>query len=272
MQIGEVSKILGLKPETIRYYEKEGLVTPQRKNGGTFREYSMWNFFELCECRRLRLMNFSISETKRLLKADTVDEVIDIQSKKQIELYDEANQKMMLAAEIKSLTERISTAFLNIGNYWFSAEEEKFCIHITQRSGQQYTDIDTNDPYLKSWIDNHPFINIGMRVPIENIQKQQEQNEMFFCASPLHFKLLHLPEQKVFCIPGQVYLHTVLDIGGYGDLTLKMLEPVLEYAESRGIEIEDYIIGEYLTRHMEGESLHRYIEIKVPTKIGNAPI
>ena len=71
LQIGEISKILGLKPETIRYYEKERIVSPQRKKNGTFREYNIWDFFDLMECRRFREMNFSIKEVKRLLRAES---------------------------------------------------------------------------------------------------------------------------------------------------------------------------------------------------------
>lgn len=107
LQIGEISKILGVKPETIRYYEKEQIVSPQRKKNGTFREYSIWDFFDLMECRRFREMDFSIKEVKRLLKAERWDEIIKMLSEKRHELYTGANQKLLLATEMEALTDRI---------------------------------------------------------------------------------------------------------------------------------------------------------------------
>lgn len=266
LQIGEISKILGVKPETIRYYEQEQIVSPQRKKSGTFREYGIWELFDLLECRRFREMDFSIKDVKRLLKADNWDELIKMLSQKQFDLYAEANQKLLLATEMKALTDRISNAFLNIGNYWFKAEPEKIGIHLTERNGRRYADLDTNNLCLQSWLSRHSFVSTYMHILVEDIIEHRDRNEWFLCTNREQFELLGLPEQEVFHIPEQVYLHTVLDIGGKEDTTLKMLEPVLSYVKNRGIEIDNYIIGEYLMRCHEGRTFHRYVEIMVPIK------
>lgn len=266
LQIGEISKVLGMKPETIRYYEKEQIVSPRRKRSGTFREYSIWDFFDLMECRRFREMDFSIKDVKRLLKAENWDEIIEMLSKKQLEIHTEANQKLLLAAEMKSLTDRIRNAPLNVGNYWFRAEPEKIGFHLTERYGKEYADVDTNNPCLQSWLGSGPFVSSYMHVLVEDILRRQDRNEAFLCTSLAHFKMLGLPEQEIFHIPEQVYLHTVLDIGGIENLTVNMLEPVLAHTASRGIEIDNYVVGEYLIGCHEGETFHRYVEIMVPVK------
>lgn len=266
MQIGEISKILSMKPEAIRYYEQEQIVSPQRKNGGTFRKYSIWDFADLCECRRFRQMGFSIKDVKRMMKADNLEEIIKVLSEKHLEIYAEATQKLLLAKEIKSLSDRVNNAPLNINNYWFKTEEEKIGIHLTQRCGKQYTDVDTNNPYLRNWLDSNPFVKSYMRILTEDIQEQRDRNEWFLCTSLTQFKMLHLPDQEIFHIPEQVYLHTVLDIGGKESQPLKMLEPTLTYVKEKGIEIDNYMIGEFLARYYDGLTLHRYIEIMVPIK------
>lgn len=266
LRIGEISKILGVRPETIRYYEQEQIVSPQRKKSGTFREYGIWDLFDLLECRRFREMDFSIKDVKLLLKTDNWDELIELLSKKQLEIFAEANQKLLLATEMKTLTDRITNASLNIGNYWFKAEPEKIGIHLTERNGRHYADLDTNNFYLQSWLGKHSFVSTYMHVLVKDILEHRDRNEWFLCTSREQFEMLGLLEQETFHIPEQVYLHTVLDIGGKEDLTLKMLEPVLSYVKNRGIEIDDYIIGEYLMRCYEGKVFHRYAEIMVPVK------
>lgn len=265
MQIGEISRVLGMKPETIRYYEKEGIISPQRKKGGTFRKYSMWDFFDLHECRRFRLMDFSIKDIKRLMRNESLEEIAKMLSEKQLEIYAEANQKLLFAAEMKSLADRISNAPLNIGNYWFKAEEEKIGINLTERCGKRYADPDADSLYLQSWLGSY-LIGAHMHVLADDIMERRDRNEWFLCTSLAYFKALHLPEQEIFHIPEQVYLHTVLDIGGKESLAAKMLEPVLAYVKDKGIEIDNYIIGEFLVRCREGRTLHRYVEVMVPIK------
>lgn len=266
MQIGEISRVLGMKPETIRYYEKERIVSPRRKRGGTFREYSIWDFFYLRECRRFRLMDFSIKDVKRLMTTEALEEIVELLSEKQREISAEADQKLLLAAELKSLADRIGNAPLNIGNYWFKVEEEKIGIHLTERRGKHYADVDVNNPCLQSWLDNKPFIDAYMHVLVDDVLEHRDRNEWFLCTRPAHFKLLGLLEEETFRIPEQVYLHTVLDMGGRNELTVKMLEPVLAYIKDKGIETDGYIIGEFLMHCRDGDSFHRYVEIMVPVK------
>lgn len=266
MRIGEISKILNLKPETIRYYEQEGIIYPHRKGDSAFREYNIWDFLELCECRRLRQMDFGIKDIKRLMKSESLAEVITALFEKHAEILKTVNRKIVLAAEVKSLADRIRNAPLNIGNYWFKREEEKIGIYFTKRTGTQYADVDTNNPYLQKWLANNLFINGYISVRVDDILAQRDRNDWFFCTSLINFQMLHLPEQGVIHIPEQMYLHTVLDIGEKESLTLEMMEPVLDYIKSKGLETENYIIGEIMMRCYEGKTLHRYVEIMAPIK------
>ena len=266
MQIGEISRVLRLKPETIRYYEKEGIVSPRRKGEGTFREYSIWDFFDLLECRRFREMDFSIKDVKRLMKAEKLDVITEMLREKRQELCGRADQMLSLAAEMESLTDRVSNAPLNIGNYWFKTEEEKIGIHFTERYSKRYADVDVNNQNLQSWLGKSPFVNAYMHVLVQDIQDHLDRNEWFLCTSLARFQEMGLPEQETFRIPGRVYLHTILDIGGRESLTVKMLEPVLEHVTRRGIGIDDYVVGEFLMCSYEGKTLHRYVEVMIPVK------
>ncbi|EMY5617395.1 MerR family DNA-binding transcriptional regulator, partial [Providencia stuartii] len=40
MKIGEVSKLFNIPRETIRFYEKEGLIVPPNRNDNNYRSYS----------------------------------------------------------------------------------------------------------------------------------------------------------------------------------------------------------------------------------------
>lgn len=66
MNIGEASRLSGLPPKTLRYYEEVGLVTPARSTNG-YRNYRERDVHMLRFLQRSRSLGFSIDEARRLL-------------------------------------------------------------------------------------------------------------------------------------------------------------------------------------------------------------
>jgi DNA-binding transcriptional MerR regulator len=67
MQIGEVAEQTGLSLRTIRYYEEVGLVTPSARTSGGFRLYSETDLARLRLVRRMKPLEFSLEEMRRVL-------------------------------------------------------------------------------------------------------------------------------------------------------------------------------------------------------------
>ena len=61
-KIGEVSKILNISKEMIRYYEKQGILKPSRKEDNNYRTYSVMDVFLL---RNSPIANFCKSPGKK---------------------------------------------------------------------------------------------------------------------------------------------------------------------------------------------------------------
>ncbi len=66
MKIKEVEARVGLPAANIRYYEKEGLLHPERDTGNNYREYTQEHVKRLEEIKKLRLLGISIREIKKL--------------------------------------------------------------------------------------------------------------------------------------------------------------------------------------------------------------
>ncbi len=67
LAIGEVSRISGCKVETIRYYERIGLLSPPARTAGRHRQYSRDHLKRLVFIRRARKLGFSLDEIRSLL-------------------------------------------------------------------------------------------------------------------------------------------------------------------------------------------------------------
>ncbi len=109
MKIGEVSKVVGITPRTIRYYEELGLLPPIAHTDGGTRKYTSRDIARLTRIKELQtIFGFSLGDIKILLMAEDDYERLreewkNTQSKKrQREIIQEAkkvNDSMLLEIE-----------------------------------------------------------------------------------------------------------------------------------------------------------------------------
>jgi MerR family mercuric resistance operon transcriptional regulator len=66
--IGSVARRTGTNVETIRYYERVGLLPAPARSAGGYRLYGVQHVKRLTFIRRARGLGFSIAEIRRLLK------------------------------------------------------------------------------------------------------------------------------------------------------------------------------------------------------------
>jgi len=66
-KIGDVAKLTGMSSDTLRYYEKFGLIPMVSRNTSGIRQYSDKDISRLKFIKRAQRMNFSLNEIKELL-------------------------------------------------------------------------------------------------------------------------------------------------------------------------------------------------------------
>lgn len=111
MQISEVSRKYGLTPETLRYYEKEGLIGPVPKEKSGVRNYREEDIKRIEFIKCMRSAGLEISFLKRYIKLfeqgeSTVNErkllleeqrkILKSKLEKMQEAYDKLNYKIDL--------------------------------------------------------------------------------------------------------------------------------------------------------------------------------
>jgi MerR family Zn(II)-responsive transcriptional regulator of zntA len=67
MRIGELSKNTGFQVETLRYYEKQGLLSPVSRSESGYREYNKDSLKQLQFIRQAKSVGFSLKEITELL-------------------------------------------------------------------------------------------------------------------------------------------------------------------------------------------------------------
>ena len=112
LTIKEIAELFQIPASTLRFWERKGLITPDRNNSSGYREYSPQLIEELCDIITYRSLNLSIKELKALLNIKLTDledvffdsEVkIDNQIKDLLKVRKEIKQKRLIFEQFKKL-------------------------------------------------------------------------------------------------------------------------------------------------------------------------
>jgi Cd(II)/Pb(II)-responsive transcriptional regulator len=66
-RIGELARATGIEVETIRYYEKTGLLPPPARQANGYRAYAAAHLEQLAFIRHCRALDMSLADIRRLL-------------------------------------------------------------------------------------------------------------------------------------------------------------------------------------------------------------
>jgi Cu(I)-responsive transcriptional regulator len=93
MRIGQLARITGTKAETIRYYEREGILPVADRTNSNYRDYSPAHLATLTFVRRARELGFSMAQVRQLLAlsdhADKPCQDVDLMVQDQLAEVDE---------------------------------------------------------------------------------------------------------------------------------------------------------------------------------------
>lgn len=103
MKIGQASNETGISIDTLRYYDKLGLVKPDRQ--GQIREYHQKDIDALLAIKLLKEAYFSLEEIQFLLKLD--QKYLTMESIYQISTSDLSNLKRLLQEKLQTIDEKL---------------------------------------------------------------------------------------------------------------------------------------------------------------------
>lgn len=82
----QLSEILGVSRDALRYYEEKGIIKPKQKKENNYREYDLYDIYTLMVTDFYKKRNLSIKEVKKLQAGSEIDQIEDLLEKKASEL------------------------------------------------------------------------------------------------------------------------------------------------------------------------------------------
>lgn len=86
--IGQIAKRAGVGIDTLRYYEREGLLSPTGRLASGYRRYGESELKRLRFIRRAKALGFSLDDIRSLLALSGTDDIAEVRQSAQSKLVD----------------------------------------------------------------------------------------------------------------------------------------------------------------------------------------
>ena len=131
-KIKEISNLYGIGIDSLRYYEKLGILSPHRDTNG-YRLYDLKEIYKLNMIRDLRNLNFSMQQINEYLDHQSIENTLNILNEEQNMI--EENLKVLKRRK-KIIKERIAalekSMQMTIGDFRIQYFPQRDCVHINQ--------------------------------------------------------------------------------------------------------------------------------------------
>ncbi|MBL0422526.1 Cd(II)/Pb(II)-responsive transcriptional regulator [Ramlibacter sp. AW1] len=108
MKIGELAQATGCQPETIRYYEREGLLAQAARTSSNYRVYGPAHVLRLAFIRHCRSLDMTLEEIRTLLRfkdepRENCERVNDLLDEHIEQVTERIKELQALRAELRTL-------------------------------------------------------------------------------------------------------------------------------------------------------------------------
>lgn len=257
-KIGEVSRILNISKEMIRYYEKQGILKPSRKEDNNYRTYSVMDVFLLMEIIRYQSIHFGIKDISKLLN----EHYLENYSQYLYHYYQEIDQdiikKILLKERVKELAEKIETCKYNIAKYWVKNVPAYQLVFLTSGKGDRYEKLQLLDENRNQLFSKERMVYVESMVLFE-----EEKETWWYGMEEKYVQALNLSFKDKKLLDEQMCLCTMIDMGEIGEFDRKKINDFLNNTKKE-YQIVGIPRGIIVGRGYEGDKFQRIMEIEIP--------
>ena len=260
--IGEVSAIVNLSRDMIRYYEKQGAIRADRNSTNRYRTYDTMEVFWLLEAVVHKSWGVPISEIQDIRR-----EQYTVNTEKFLEGEITKKEKEsafinLFVKRLRQLRDYASLSMLNIGNFWIERVPAVYCFHLVTGRGDEYDRIQMPEEASRFIFSENvlPFFDSGFTVLGDTVDWEMRIEEQYLKA--LHAKL---PEGFVK-VSERICLCSNIDMGEIGSFDSSVFSVLRDYAAHHGYTVPEGepIQGFILGRGYEEGHFRRIVRFYMP--------
>lgn len=235
-RIGEIASLLNLSAQSLRKYEDEGIITPQKSAGSAYRYYSGWDLILLSACRQYRALDFSLGEISQLLNCGEPDAVPALLRQQEDVLAQLIEAYTLKKQAISAWRKQVEHHRELEGQFRVEENEETYCLAYQQ--GDQLLKDAGLHAQLAEWYGYIPYVYCAMQLPMAAYPERVTDYTVSLCMAAEALQFLHIGDMAHLThIPKRRCLHTAMVLDSDGFQNGEPYRQVIEYAQAHGVTL-----------------------------------
>lgn len=261
--IGELSSMLKLHPQTIRFFEEQKILTPQRTESG-IRKYSVYDAYMLQLRKNYENLGFSLDDTKKILSYENTEDVLDSFEDARKRLKEEVELEKFLIKGIKELCYTIDNINLFYGNPSYKIRPAHY--RHTHLDGEDLcSDADSCKARLKA-IELMPYAKYSIRLPATDVNLKEPSYYHCDVAVPedaaLRYGFDKIP--NTWYVPEKLYLYSIIKLPSLCVPQIKDCDFMKDFMKQKHLKLNGNIYCDILINITEDGQKYQYFETWIP--------
>jgi DNA-binding transcriptional MerR regulator len=269
-KIGDVSRILGISPDLLRYYEKKGIVHPVKDAHNDYRYYEPWDINFLMDCIWYKSFQFSLDQVHQIITESTAEEVAETLDQKVVELRAQIRRNELLVRRAREHRADLGRLKNQLGQCVLRDSPE--IVRYIHRYNDIYDNSEALQALSQQWLEYMPFTHRCFEMPVEDISGKKGEGRFSwgFSLTPDYVRELGVKvEPPVVRLDSQPCVYTVFTSAGKGHFSPRKLEYVVDFAREQGLKLKGDARGNLLASVLEEGQLTGFFEVWVPYETGD---
>lgn len=264
-KIGTVAKLLGVSPQALRLYERNGILVSERGKGENgYRYYSRLDITALTRARAYHQYGFSMRETEALINTDDVDYVREAYEMRARDLEEEIRRKQQILDYLRKVSLLLEQLPEQLWTIEYRTSPGIYRLEFMK--GDELILKPEQAELFSQWVALAPFAFPSQRNCWESLMKGQDESFSALGILEEDARELGMPEairrgsyhSPVPC------LYTVVDITEENASCVQYLSHVADYVREHNLCVNgDPICRTFLSLNKK-ENYRRYRQIWLP--------
>ena len=262
-KIGDVAKILGISTDLIRYYEKKGVVRPEKGQNNNYRYYDTWDINFLIDCLWYKNFGFSIDQIADIGSHSTYGSLRDALDRKTEEIGE-------LAQRYQLLYERLLRQQLTMENVEGLLGRCEIAmgpdfIYYLNRHNFEYESDSALQTISRRWLKYMPFSTRYFECPAVRSGGGEDRYSWGFSLDRHYVDIFQVPcEPPVTHMPSRVCIHSAFKSSGKNAFSPRHMDYMFRYARQNGLTPAGNAFGNLVCSVLDNNRLTGFFEAWLP--------
>lgn len=251
----DICRLLNVTRETLRFYEKEGLIHPVINEPNQYRFYDDYQMYLVAECKRYQQNHFSIREIRSMLSSDTLEQYTERIGEKADFIEGQIRKLEKELGLIKEYSEKLKMIKAELNQP--SVIETEEIVFAAQKTGTKLN-LDAESLEACAYMNEHLAVTFMMAYMHEGISEW---------GYGLYRKFLddeQIHELKLETIPAGRAVRMIIDCADVWEFDESLKAPLLDYCKENHLTPGDTFYMIHLVKIGEEQDMHRYFEAYLP--------